>query len=104
MHRSRKVGLLELVLLADVDDHGTVAVSAQLDDVLGIDLLDLLLDLANQLCAGRHRDYLKTRSEFNTSESVAGFRGTVYGVPRAGAGTRTAAGAPFRTPRRKTQT
>jgi hypothetical protein len=42
------------VLLADVDDHGSVAVLLQLADVLRVDLLDLLLDPANQLCAGRH--------------------------------------------------
>src|SRR5215210_565384 len=56
VHGAREVRLLELVLLADVDDHGAVAVPVPGPgmDVLGIDFLDLLLDLANQLCAGRH--------------------------------------------------
>jgi hypothetical protein len=60
VHGAREVGLLELVLLANVDDHGAVAVAVlgQGVDVLGIDFLDLLLDLANQLCAGRHSKYL----------------------------------------------
>ena len=54
VHRARQVRFLELVLLADVDDHGTVAVLGHGVHVLRIDLLDLLLDLADEFCAGRH--------------------------------------------------
>ena len=54
VHGAGQVGLLELVLLADVDDHGAVAVLGERVDVLRIDLLDLLLDLADEFCAGRH--------------------------------------------------
>jgi hypothetical protein len=53
-------------------------------DVLRIDFLDLLLDLANQLCAGRHSKYLESQSGFNTSESVAphnGNRGALSDAP-----------------------
>jgi hypothetical protein len=48
------VGLLELVLLAHVDDHGAVAVLPELVDVLRVHLLDLLLDLADEFCARCH--------------------------------------------------
>jgi hypothetical protein len=45
------------VLLADVDDHGrpgAVPVGAQIVDLLGIHLVDLVLDLADEVCAGSH--------------------------------------------------
>jgi hypothetical protein len=71
VHGARDVGLLELVLFADVHDHRPVAVLRQRANVLRIDFLDLLLDPANQLCAGRHSKYLESQSDFNTSESVA---------------------------------
>ena len=87
---AREVRLLELVLLAHVDDHGTVAVLLELVDVLRIDLLDLLLDLANQLCARRHSAITSKPGRDST------FR-------KCGAA-RTPAGAPSWTPRRKTQT
>ena len=81
MDGTREMCLLELVLLAYVDDHGpvSVAVLLELADVLGVDLLDLLLDLADDFCA---------RCHYFTKCSAA----------------TTTAGAPFRTPRRKTQT
>jgi hypothetical protein len=60
--RAGQVRLLELVLLADVDEHGlTVAVAIavavvmqMLVDLLRVHLPDLLLDLADELRAGRH--------------------------------------------------
>ena len=56
MDRARQVRLLELVLLAHVDDHGTVAVpvGVAIVDVLRVHLADLLLDLAEYLCARSH--------------------------------------------------
>ena len=52
---TRQMRLLELVLLAHVDDHGPVAVLRQLVDLLGVHLLDLLLDPAQQFRATCHR-------------------------------------------------
>jgi hypothetical protein len=48
------VGLLELVLLADVDDHGAVSVLGELLDVARVDLADLFLHLADQLGTAGH--------------------------------------------------
>jgi hypothetical protein len=79
VHGARQVRLLELVLLAYVDDHGAVAVMRQLLDVLGIDLLDLLLDVADEVCARSHY-FRKDSSLWNET------------------------GAPLGAPRRKTQT
>ena len=72
VHGAGQVRLLELVLLAHVDDHGTVAVGCplgaraprpprrmagrdQVVDLLRVHLLDLLLHLAEQLSATCHR-------------------------------------------------
>ena len=54
VHGAGEVGLLELVLLADVDDHGAVRRSGELVDVAGVDLADLFLHLADQLGAAGH--------------------------------------------------
>jgi hypothetical protein len=54
VHGAGQVRLLELVLLAHVDDHGAVAVLRQLVDVPGVDLLDLLFDPADDVRAGSH--------------------------------------------------
>jgi hypothetical protein len=51
VHGTREMRLLELVLLADVDENGTVAVLLEVVDLLRVHLLDLLLDLADQLRA-----------------------------------------------------
>jgi hypothetical protein len=54
-----KVRLLELVLLAHVDEHVAVpAARGEVVDLSRVDLPDLLFDLSNQLCAAGHR--LKT--------------------------------------------
>jgi hypothetical protein len=55
VHGAREMRLLELVLLAHVDDHGPapvpVSVQPEVVDLLRVHLLDLLLDLADELCA-----------------------------------------------------
>jgi hypothetical protein len=54
------VALLELVLLAHVDDHGTVpvAVLELIVDLSGVHFLDLLLDVAEQFRAAGHSQIL----------------------------------------------
>jgi hypothetical protein len=52
------VGLGELVLLADVDEDGSVAmpVAQQVMDLARVDLGDLLLRLLDQLSTAGHRN------------------------------------------------
>ena len=69
---ARDVALLELVLLAHVDDHGTVpvAVLKLIVDLARVHLLDLLLDVAEQFRAARHSSKLLKAARLSRLQKV----------------------------------
>ena len=76
-----QVRLLELVLLAHVDDHGRRCRSrwSAIVDLLGVHLLDLLLDPADHVRAGSHY-FIKT-ARGDAREGDPEKRGALSGAP-----------------------